>query len=168
MQGQQVLCILYTCKIYHYKNYRFLLSLQFLFIISSTLQKILKIDKKLFTNPEDFHYNVVCILLSRPLYALLLILYFVLIGLTQLKPGMAKTSNLSDRNSCILVPTKEQEGNQYGSSRTDHLRRLSEAVQDRGSMSEISVPSTLPQRLCLPQMWGNGVLSYLPPQSVPV
>ena len=73
----------------------------------------------------------------------------VLIGLTQQKPKKGNMSDLLYRNGCILVPTREQEGNQYGNSGTDHLRRVSETVQDRGCLSGISVSSTFSKRLRL-------------------
>lgn len=64
-----------------------------------------------------------------------LIYYNVLIDITQLKLEKLNVSDLLDRSSCILVPVKEQKDNQYGSSGTDHLRSLSETVQDRGNLS---------------------------------
>lgn len=60
------------------------------------------------------------------------------------------------------------EAHQYGTGREDFVQRVPKAILIRGSMSEISVPTAVSQRLCLPELWLHGVLPCIPSWPVPV
>ena len=66
------------------------------------------------------------------------------------------------------VNQKNREGNQYGSSGADYICRLSGTVQDRGAVPGLFIPAAVSERVCVPILRCERILSHLPPEPVPV
>lgn len=52
-----------------------------------------------------------------------------------------ESTNLLDTSRSILVSSKQQEGNQYGSGGADYICGFSGTVQDRGTMPGVFIPA---------------------------
>ena len=92
----------------------------------------------------------------------------MLIGLTQQPAQKPNLPHLLDTSQSILVSSKQQEGNQYGSGGADYICRLSETVQDRGAVPGVFIPAAVSEWVCVPLLQCEGVLPHLPPEPVPV
>ena len=76
----------------------------------------------------------------------------VLIGLTQQPPKKPNLPNLLDTSRSILVSSKQQEGNQYGSGGADYICGFSGTVQDRGAVPGVFIPAAGSERVCVPPL----------------